>query len=105
MVTGDPPAHPLRPYRAQHPAASFLYGSIAVGWAILTEASVSFLGFGASDGISWGCMLQDAYANQALSRGAYYWFVPPGMCIVLVVLAGFFISRGYEEILFPRLRA
>jgi len=49
-------------------------------------------------------MLQDAYASQALDRGQYAWFVPPGLCIVLVVLAGFFISRGYEELLFPKLR-
>jgi peptide/nickel transport system permease protein len=83
---------------------SFLYGSIAIGWAILTEASVSFLGFGPSDSVSWGSMLQDAYGSQALSRGSYNWFVPPGLCIVLVVVAGFFISRGYEEILFPKLK-
>jgi peptide/nickel transport system permease protein len=83
---------------------SFLYGSIAVGWAILTEASIAFLGFGPSDRVSWGYMLQDAYASQALSRGDYNWFVPPGVCIVLVVVAGFFISRGYEEILFPKLK-
>jgi peptide/nickel transport system permease protein len=83
---------------------SFLYGSIAVGWAILAQASVSFLGFGGSDIVSWGTMLQDAYASQALDRGQFAWFVPPGLCIVLVVLAGFFISRGYEELLFPRLK-
>ena len=83
---------------------SFLYGSIAVGWAILTEASVAFLGFGPSDRVSWGYMLQDAYASQALSRGDYNWFLPPGLCIVLVVAAGFFIGRGYEEILFPKLK-
>jgi peptide/nickel transport system permease protein len=83
---------------------SFLYGSIAVGWAILTEASIAFLGFGPSDKVSWGYMLQDAYASQALSRGDYNWFVPPGICIVLVVVAGFFISRGYEEVLFPKLK-
>jgi peptide/nickel transport system permease protein len=83
---------------------SLLYGSIAVGWAILTEAAINFLGFGASDTVSWGYMLQDAYASQALSRGQYYWFVPPGVCIILVVVAGFFISRGYEEILFPKLK-
>lgn len=83
---------------------SFLYGSIAVGWAILAEASVSFLGFGDSGVVSWGYMLQDAYSSQALSRGQYYWFLPPGLCIVLIVVAGFFISRGYEELLFPKLR-
>lgn len=83
---------------------ALLYGSLAVGWAILTEASVSFLGFGDSTHISWGFMLQDAYISQALSTGAYNWFVPPGVCIMLVVMAGYFISRGYEELLFPRLR-
>lgn len=83
---------------------AMLYGSIAVGWAILTEASISFLGFGDANQISWGYMLQDAYVSQALSRGAWHWFVPPGLAIVAIVVAGFFISRGYEEILFPKLR-
>ena len=83
---------------------SFLYGSIAIGWAILTEASIAFLGFGDPETISWGYMLQDAFASAALSQGAFYWFVPPGLCIILVVVAGFFISRGYEEILFPKLK-
>jgi peptide/nickel transport system permease protein len=84
---------------------SFLYGSIAVGISILTQASAAFLGFGDSDIISWGYMLQDAYASQALSSGQYFWFVPPGLCIVLTVLAGFFLSRGYENLLFPKLEA
>lgn len=83
---------------------SFLYGTLAIGWAILTEASVSFLGFGDPTVVSWGFMLQDAYVSQALARGAYSWFVPPGICIMLAVMAGFFIGRGYEELLFPRLR-
>ena len=82
---------------------SFLYGSIAIGWAILTEASISFLGFGDPDAISWGFMLQDAFASQALARQAYHWFIPPGLAIILVVSAGFFISRGYEDLLFPKL--
>jgi peptide/nickel transport system permease protein len=80
-----------------------LYGSVAIGWAILAEAAASFLGFGDPDSISWGVMLQDAYANQALGRGAWNWFGPPGVAIVLMVLAGFLISRGSEKLLFPRL--
>jgi peptide/nickel transport system permease protein len=83
---------------------SFVYAAIAIGWAIITEASVSFLGFGDPDNVSWGMMLQDAFASQALSRGQYAWFVPPGVCIILIVVAGFFISRGYEEVFMPRLR-
>ena len=80
-----------------------LYGSVAIGWAILAEASASFLGFGDPQTISWGVMLQDAYANQALSRGAWNWFAPPGAAIMSMVLAGFLISRGSEKLLFPKL--
>ena len=83
---------------------SFLYGSFAIAWAILTEASVSFLGFSDPETISWGFMLQDAFLSLALTRGAFYWIIPPGLCIMLTVMAGFFIGRGYEEVLFPRLR-
>lgn len=82
---------------------SALYGSVAIGWAILAEAAASFLGFGDPNSMSWGVMLQDAYANQALGLGAWNWFVPPGLAIVLMVLAGFLISRGSEKLLFPRL--
>ena len=82
-----------------------LYGSVAIGWAILAEAAASFLGFGDPDAISWGVMLQDAYANQALGMGAWNWFAPPGLAIVLMVLAGFLISRGSEKLLFPKLDA
>lgn len=80
-----------------------LYGSVAIGWAILAEAAASFLGFGDPATTSWGVMLQDAYANQALSRGAWNWFVPPGAAILAMVLAGFMISRGSEKLLFPKL--
>jgi len=80
-----------------------LYGSVAIGWAILAEAAASFLGFGDPESISWGVMLQDAYANQALGRGAWNWFTPPGLAIVLMVLSGFLVSRGSEKLLFPKL--
>jgi peptide/nickel transport system permease protein len=84
---------------------TFLYGSVAIGWAILTEAAVSFVGFGDPSRLSWGFMLQDAFVSQALSRGSWNWFLPPGICIILVVVAGFFLARGAEEVLFPTLRS
>lgn len=82
---------------------ALLYGSLAMGWAILTEAAISFLGFGDPSSVSWGFMLNDAFVSQALSRGSYSWFVPPGICIMLVVMAGFYIGRGSEKILYPRM--
>ena len=49
-------------------------------------------------------MLQDAYNAQAMTAGAWAWIIPPGLCIILMVMAGFFIGRGTEEMLFPRMR-
>lgn len=83
---------------------SFLYASFAIGWAILTEAGVSFLGLGDPNRVSWGTMLQSARGFNAVAEGAWWWFIPPGVCISLVVLSGFLIGRAYEEIVQPELR-
>lgn len=82
----------------------FLYGSFAIGWAILTEASLSFLGFGDPNAVTWGQMLQAAYLSQALARDAWWWFTAPGIAIMLTVTSAFLIGRGYEEQLNPELR-
>jgi peptide/nickel transport system permease protein len=81
-----------------------LYGVLAVGWAILTEASVSFLGFGDPSFTSWGRMLQDAYTSQALSLKLWWVVIPPGACIAALLLSTFFIGQGIEEVVNPRLR-
>ncbi|WLD94409.1 ABC transporter permease [Alkalihalobacillus sp. AL-G] len=82
---------------------SLVFGSLAMGWAIVTEASVSFLGYGDPLLISWGKILFDAYVAQAITV-AWWWVVPPGLAITLLVMSGFFVSRSLEEILNPRLR-
>jgi peptide/nickel transport system permease protein len=83
---------------------AFLYGSFAIAWAILTEAGVSFLGLGDANQVSWGTMLQNARVYSAIAEGAWWWFLPPGVCIALLVVSGFLIGRGYEEIVNPALR-
>lgn len=81
-----------------------LYSVFAIGWAILTEAGLSFLGFGETGVISWGRMLQTAYSNQALLQGLWFWIFPPGLCIMLLVMSMYFISQGVEEVVNPALR-
>jgi peptide/nickel transport system permease protein len=83
---------------------AFLYGSFGIAWAILAEAGVSFIGLGDPNTVSWGTMLQASRAYSALSFGAWWWFVPPGICIGLLVISGFLIGRGYEEITNPKLQ-
>lgn len=81
-----------------------LYSVFAVGWAILTEAGLSFLGLSDPNLVSWGRMLQEAYVSQALQLGAWYWILPPGLCIMLLVLSIYLISQGIEELVNPKLR-
>lgn len=83
---------------------AFLYGAFAIAWAILTEAGVAFLGLGDPNSVSWGVMLQSARVYSAIAQGTWWWFVPPGVCIALVVISGFLIGRGYEEIVNPELQ-
>jgi len=79
-----------------------LYGAFTTGWAIIAEASISFLGFGDPAMISWGRMIQTVY-NAGLIRDAWWWVAPPGICITLLVISVFLISRSYEEVANPEL--
>lgn len=82
---------------------AFAYTVITVGWSILTEASLSFLGYGDPERTSWGKTLFSAYVAQAM-QVAWWWVVPPGGAITAVVLAFFFVGRTFEEITNPKLR-
>ena len=77
--------------------------TLTVSIAILTETTLSFIGLGDPSHPSWGTMLEDAFANSAISNGAWWWVFPPGICIVLVVLAFTLIGRALEVIFNPRL--
>ncbi len=77
--------------------------AFALAWAIITEASIGFLGFGDPDVVSWGSILYDAYASQMMYR-APWWVVPPGIAIMILVSAVYFVGRAYEEVVNPRLR-
>jgi peptide/nickel transport system permease protein len=49
-------------------------------------------------------MLDNAFNNGALSLGAWWYLVPPGICVILVVLSFTLIGQALEEIFNPRLR-
>ena len=77
--------------------------TFALAWAIITEASIGFLGFGDPDVVSWGSILYDAYASQMMYR-APWWVFPPGIAIMILVTSVYFIGRAYEEVINPRLQ-
>ena len=77
---------------------------LIVAVAILSEAALSFLGLGDPTRISWGTMLENAFSNSAPSAGAWWYVIPPGLCITMVVLAVSVLGYLFEEYVNPRLR-
>jgi len=67
------------------------YAALQVGNAILVEASLSFLGFGDPNLVSWGYLLNNA---QAFVRRAWWLSVFPGAAIVLAVLSINLLADG-----------
>lgn len=76
----------------------------AVIFAILTQAALAFIGLGDPTLLTWGNMLNLAYDNQALSIGAWWWFIPPGLCIALLGMGLALVNFSLDELLNPRLR-
>ena len=62
--------------------------------AILSETTLSFLGLGDPTRASWGKMLQEAFEAGALTQQAWWYYVPPGLGILLVVLAFTLVRPG-----------
>jgi peptide/nickel transport system permease protein len=83
----------------------FANTTLTVAIAILSETTLSFLGLGDPTRVSWGTMLDGAYHAGAITTGCWWYVLPPGVCVVLVVLAFTLIGQALEEILNPRLRA
>jgi peptide/nickel transport system permease protein len=81
----------------------FLWVTMSVAFAVLTEASLSFLGLGDPTVISWGQMLNTAFSSGNL-RTAWWWVIPPSLALVMLVSSLYLIGRAYEEQTNPRLR-
>jgi peptide/nickel transport system permease protein len=74
-------------------------------YVILAAAGLEFLGLGNSTSLSWGTMLYWVNNNDAILQGAYWWFIPPILCLALVGTGLSLINFGVDEIANPRLRS
>jgi peptide/nickel transport system permease protein len=81
--------------------AQFLF---AIIFAILGEAGLSYLGLGPNSSITWGTILNDAQSGQALGRGAWWWFIPPGVMIAVLGAGLALINFAIDEVINPKLR-
>ena len=77
-----------------------ILATLGVGWAILTEAALSYLGLGIQPPLaSWGNMLQNAQG--------YLWRAPvlavwPGLFIAVTVLSFNLLGNALRDVLDPR---
>jgi peptide/nickel transport system permease protein len=81
--------------------SQFIFAMI---FAILTQATIAFLGVVDVSQLTWGNMLYFAWNDEALQSGAWWWFVPPGACIALLGMGLALINFSLDELLNPRLR-
>ena len=73
-------------------------GVMEIMFAILTEAGLSFLGLGDPTHKSWGVMLYFAQIQGAFLRGAWWWILPPGLCISLLACSFNFVGTALNDI-------
>jgi peptide/nickel transport system permease protein len=73
--------------------------------AVLTETTLSFIGLGDPFQPSWGQILNAAETAGAAGLGAWWYFLPAGACIVLVVLAFTMVGTAVDDVLNPRQRS
>ena len=66
--------------------------------AMLTEATLSFLGIGDPSLISWGQMLSIAFSNSAIIYDAWWWMLPPGLCIATLGFSFMLIGNSFLDI-------
>lgn len=75
--------------------------SMRISSAIMTEASLSFLGLGDPNQCSWGWMLNDAL--QSIRR-AWWPSIFPGLAITITVIAFNLMGDGLNDALNPQLK-
>ena len=78
---------------------------LTIAVAIFDETALSFLGLGDPSAISLGKVIENAFERAAISSGAWWAIVPPGILVALIILSCSLIGGALEDSLNPRLRA
>jgi peptide/nickel transport system permease protein len=94
-------AYEIVPNEVSLIAANFVN---TVLYAIGASVALAFIGVADLNSWSLGTMLYWAESQQALELGAWWWFVPPGLCVALIGTGLVLLNTGIDELGNPRLR-
>ena len=73
-----------------------IYFVFGITWGILLEASLSFIGLGDADAVSWGLMLHNAFSQGVLTK-AWWWVLPPALALWLFIWSLYVVARALED--------
>lgn len=82
--------------------ASFI-GSVML--AIQVEATLSFLGLGDPNGISWGVMLYNVQTSSSMLVGAWWELLAPCVALIFIAIGLAMLNFAVDEIANPQLRS
>ncbi len=105
-VIGASPGHIMRRHLLPNVMNLIVANAVLTfAGAVLTETTLSFVGLGDPFQPSWGQLLDASRTVGAPGLGAWWYFVPAGVSVVLVVFAFTLLGNALDEIMNPRRRA
>ena len=86
--------------------ASYIFMAfvLLMSGAMIAEAGLSMIGLGVTKGVTLGSVLYWAQQNDAVRRGLWWWFGPPGICLIALAASLLLISTALDEYFSPRLK-
>ena len=76
-----------------------LYGVSTAILAVVIEAGLDFIGLAPPNSWSWGIMLYFALSRNAMIRGLWWWFLPPGLLMALLGMGLLLIGHEVERVI------
>jgi peptide/nickel transport system permease protein len=73
-----------------------IYFVFAITWGILLEASLSFIGLGDPNSVSWGLMLHQVFEAGELTR-AWWWVIAPAVALWMFIWSLYIVARSLED--------
>jgi peptide/nickel transport system permease protein len=77
---------------------------LTIAVAVFDETALSFLGLGDPTAISLGKVIENAFQRTAISAGAWWAIVPPGVVVAMIILSCSLMGQAFEDALNPRLK-
>jgi peptide/nickel transport system permease protein len=77
---------------------------LTIAVAVFDETALSFLGLSDPSRVSLGKLIENAFERAAISAGAWWAIVWPGVLVAIIILACSLLGGAVEDALNPRLR-